>query len=434
MKSSTRVVVVLMLMLLAAERAQASTDINCLFDARSHGMGGTGVAFLDSPGAIPTNPALLDQIGTLSISADLFVIASQPVAPYTIYHIDSTGQRYRNYETIRAESQAAPLPFIGAALRVHDRVVIGLGAYPLIGQGGGADFYPAPDEFPELKAHNEGAAGLVEAALPVSIRLVDNLSLGVSWRVTYLTQKVSTPVPTGNPPTGTLFDRANNTAVNADIDMTGINFAGFQVGLLYKVIPSLRLGLTYRSKVVVDGDGTASTRIGAMPVVLDYRSTFASPHTFRAGLAWSVLEDKLLFAVDVKYLMYAEAWKELESTTVMNGTEKTTVQQTHWKDSIAGYFGAEYTAGEMFAFRAGYIILTSATNPDYAVQLAAPPGIQHLVSAGFGIKAFDNLNLDIAAAYLVLESHIDEATEFNAGVGTYASHAFEGSLSATYHM
>src|SRR4051794_19583989 len=143
MKSST--FVVLILVLLATDSAHASTDINCLFDARSHGMGGTGVAFLDSPGAIPTNPALLDQIGKLSISADLFVIAAQPIAPYTIYHLDASGRRYKTYDTVRAPYKAAPLPFLGAALRLHERIVVGLAVYPLIGQGGGAEYRPAPD-------------------------------------------------------------------------------------------------------------------------------------------------------------------------------------------------------------------------------------------------------------------------------------------------
>jgi hypothetical protein len=33
-----------------------------------------------------------------------------------------------------------------------------------------------------------------------------------------------------------------------------------------------------------------------------------------------------------------------------------------------------------------------------------------------------------------LQSRIEVASQYNAGVGTYASHAGEFSLSATYHM
>jgi hypothetical protein len=56
----SNVVTMAMLAMLASGKAVASTEINGLYDAQSSGMGGVGVAFLDSAGAIPTNAALLD--------------------------------------------------------------------------------------------------------------------------------------------------------------------------------------------------------------------------------------------------------------------------------------------------------------------------------------------------------------------------------------
>jgi long-subunit fatty acid transport protein len=174
--------------------------------------------------------------------------------------------------------------------------------------------------------------------------------------------------------------------------------------------------------------------IGAMATELETKSEFINPHAFRAGFAWSLLSDALLLAVDFKYLMYAEAYENTPAvTTIMNGKEKTDVRPAFWKDSFVGMFGAEVKAMEALRLRAGYIILNSATNPDYAQQLMAPPGIQHLVSAGVGIKALDSLNIDLSAAYLVLQSRVEKATPYNAGVGIYASHGMELSLSAVYH-
>src|SRR3954469_11270224 len=133
MRSSRFVIVVLVL--LSASEAYARTEINGLFAGRSAGMGGTGVAFLDSAGAIPTNPALLDQIGKLTISLDAFAIFAQPEAPYTIWHLDANGQHYQTYETVRSDRTGAVLPFLGGAYRLFDRVVLGIGVYPVIGQG-----------------------------------------------------------------------------------------------------------------------------------------------------------------------------------------------------------------------------------------------------------------------------------------------------------
>src|SRR5688572_22343692 len=90
-----------MVMLLIASEASASTDFNGLFDARSAAMGGTGAAFLDSAGAIPTNPALLDQIGKFTLTLDVMGVVAQPEAPYTVYHLDAQGQRYQSYDTQR---------------------------------------------------------------------------------------------------------------------------------------------------------------------------------------------------------------------------------------------------------------------------------------------------------------------------------------------
>jgi long-chain fatty acid transport protein len=426
--------VVLALVLLSATSVEASTEINGLFDARSAGMGGTGVAYLDSAGAIPTNPALLDQIGKLTLTADAFVIVAQPVAPYTVYHLDAAGQQYANYETVVSPAAAAVLPFVGGAYRLFDRVVVGAAVYPMVGQGTSAKYRPAPDELPALTATNEAALGLVEAGIPVSVRLLDNLSLGVMWRVTYMTMTVSTPVPTGTPPAGVLIDREHNKAINADIAATGWDFAGAQIGLFYKVLPNLRLGFSYRNKVVVDGSGTTTTRVAGKAIVLDTERSFANPHSFRVGFAWTTFRDKLLLAADFKYLMYADAWAVTKTTTTMPGKPPMTdVRPTHWRDSYNFQIGAEYKLSDMFRVRAGYIGLTSATNAAYAQQLMAPPGFQHLGSAGFGIAALDNLNIDIAAAYLVLQSQVTTATQYNAGVGTYASHGGEFSLSATYH-
>lgn len=432
MRSSSLCIVVCLL--LSAGKAYASTEINGLFDGRSHAMGGTGVAFLDSAGAIPTNPALLDQIGKLTLSLDVFGIVAQPEAPYTIYHLDANGQRYRNYETERSAAVFAPLPFLGGAYRLFDRVVLGIAAYPVIGQGTSAQYRPAPDEFPNLVATNKASLGLVEAAEALSIRVLDNLSVGVMWRITYMTQSVSTPVPLNNMITGVLSNADHTQATNADISVTGLNLLGFQFGVLYKILPSLRFGLTYRTKVVVDGTGTTTTKIGTSAVVLDTRTNFTSPHTFRAGLAWTTLNDRLLIAADFKYLMYAEAFKEIATTTTMNGMDMTKIQPMHWKDAFNVQLGVEYKAGDIVKLRAGYIMATSATPKDYALDFTAPPGISQLGAIGLGVKALDTLDIDAAGAIVVLQTHVDQATPTNAGVGIYASHGTEFSLSATYHM
>jgi long-subunit fatty acid transport protein len=424
---------------LAVGKASASTDINGLFDGRSHGMGGTGVAFIDSAGAIPINPALLDQIGKLTITLDVFGIAAQPQAPYTVTHQNEDGSYYQTYETIRSKSSFAPLPFLGAAYRLHDRVVLGLGAYPVIGQGTAARYRPAPDEFPDLYATNKARMGLIEVGEALSIRLLDNLSMAVMWRITYMTQSVSTPVPTpGNERSAVFLDASdpdNPRIVNAKQNISGLDFKGFQFGLFYRPIPNLRLGFTYRSKVEVWGKGETRVRpFGDEEMVIKTEGGFKNPHTLRGGFALSVLEDKLLLAADFKYLFYAEAFKELKQVRRPDGGEKqVTLTPAYWYNSWVVQLGTEYKAGDIVALRTGYTVLKSATNPAYAPAFMAPAGHSHLVTAGLGFKVLDSLNIDVAGGFVILQSMVNTATEHNAGIGKYASRGGEVSLAATYH-
>jgi long-subunit fatty acid transport protein len=389
---------------------------------------------LDTAGAIPTNPALLDQIGKLTIGLDVFYIRSQPEAPYTIYYTDQAGQPYRNYETIRSKPTGAPLPFVGGAFRLLDRVVVGAAVYPVIGQGAQAEYKPSPQMYPNSIAKVDVAMGLIEAGVPVSIRLLDNLSLGLMWRMTYMTQSVSTPLPANKAP-GAVIDTSTGQVVNADVKVTGMNFTGLQVGLFYKPLPSLRLGFSYRAKVTVNGSGTTTTRLGTSEIVLDTRQGYSNPHSLRAGLAWTGLDDKLMVAADLKYLMYAEAFKELGTTTESaSKPASTTYTKAYWKDSVSVHVGAEYKFGQSWCARLGYSLVTSATNPDYALSYFAPPGNAHQFLGGVGIKVLDSLNMDIAAGYVVLTSKVDTATPDNAGAGIYGSHSFEVSETITFHL
>lgn len=428
------------LVLFAAAKAHASTEINGLFDGRSAGMGGTGVAYLDSAGAIPTNPALLDQIGKLTISADVFYIVSQPRSPYRVWHIDqATGNYYETYDTVVSKPTGAPLPFFGAAFRLTDRIVIGAAAYPNIAQGAQAEYRPAPDEFPNAIAVNKVGMALLEAGFPVSIKILDNLSLGVMWRITYMTQSINVPIDTFMPPAGVSFNRMTGMPVNTLLETTGVNFAGAQVGVLYKPTPSLSLGFTYRSKVVVDGEGKNTITVAGSEMVLDARNNYTNPHMFRAGFALKALNDKLLLAADFKYLLYAEAYKEITTTTIQKSPGKpdkvsTNVRPLHWINAFTVQLGAEYKLSDTFQARAGYILASSATTADHALSYMAPPGLSHLVGGGLGIRVADSLNVDVAAAYVVLSSYVDKATMYNAGIGTYASHGAEFSLSANYHL
>jgi long-subunit fatty acid transport protein len=429
----------LVLLSLVAGSAAASTDINGLYDARSHGMGGTGVAFIDSAGALAINPALLDQINKLTVTADLFGIVSQSQLPYSVYHQNPDGSYYKNYETVRGKRTKGVLPFLGVAVRVHKRIVLGSGIYPVFPQGLRSTYRPAPDQFPNTVGTNEITNIQVEAGEALAIRVFDNLSLALMWRITYLNQSLSTPTPNGVPPAGVQLDMtrdpSNPSVINTKQDIDGWNFKGMQFGVLYKPLPNLRLGFTYRNKVNVRGDGITKTPVGGMLVNIPTEGGVSSPHALRGGFALALLKNRLLVAGDFKYNFYKEAWKTATLELNYPGLGPTTVKTpTNWYNSWVVEVGAEYKVIDIVAVRTGYTILKSATNPDYAQGFMAPPGYSHLAMAGVGVKLGDHFDVDVAAGAVVLQSMVKTPTEYNVGSGRYGNRGAQFSFSGSYRM
>jgi long-subunit fatty acid transport protein len=426
--------IVTALLWLAASRAFANTDINNLFDARSAGMGGTGVAYIDSAAAIPINPAALDQIGKMTLTLDGTLIVVQPQAPYIITHPAEGGGTYQNYETLRFGRTVAPLFFVGGAYRVHERVVVGAAIYPMIGMGTITAYRPAPELLPNVKLKNEVEAGLLEVGVPVTVRILDNLSVSAMWRATYMTQSATQAVP-GNGVGGLFLDRSGDP-LYAKLDVNGWNFGGVQLAVLYKPLPFLRLGLSYRSKVKVEGTGTTTSvnPVDGSPLALDTSTSFTNPHSFRVGAAVTALQDRLLIAADFKYLMYAEAYKSIDTTIVMNGVSMVNRTIANWKDAYSLLLGAEYKLLPILRLRAGYELVTSATRKAYATNSMAPPGFSNAVTIGVGVQVIDQLSIDASAVYIAYETKVDKGTAHNAGPGTFASNTGQFGLSATYRM
>ncbi len=391
--------------LLASSVALATTEIPGLYDARSTGMGGTGAAFIDSAAAIYNNPAALDQIKTMVVTADVTPMRSQTESPFY-------GPQYKSEATI------SPLFFLGGAYRVHERVVVGAAVYPTAGFG---STYEGLEPAPGITMDTEITLGTFELAVPVSVRLLDNLALALMWRGSYAMQSASQPN----------LDITTGTVTQTDMSLSGMNLAGLAAGLYYKPIPELRLGLLYRSKITFDLEGEVETE--GMPA-FDAESEFSAPHQLRAGGAVTLLEGKLLLAADVKYTMYKDSNEQMTITVItpMGNMDDTTELQ--WKNVMSGHLGAEYKVSEMVAARLGYSISPSATPDEYANLAALAPGVLHGIHAGIGLEPTAGLSLDLGIVYGFGKKTIDTATEDNMGPGDYGATFLIGALSATYRM
>jgi long-chain fatty acid transport protein len=375
-------------------QSRATTEGPAFFDGRSVGMGSTGVAYTDNGSAPYHNPATMHQIETFAVTADI-----SPVVP-----IFTAPLRGPSTE-VESESTIAPFFLVGGAYRLSEQLVIGLGFF---GAGGfGADY----------KDFGKIVLGQLELAPAVSYALTKEFSVGLEYRISYALQESDVPADPANP------------ALRAKTEMSGISFLGAHVGVYYRPIEPLRLGASYRSKVTTDLEGDLTTPFGTVGI----KSEFSSPHQFKVGAAYQLIEKMLLLVLDVRYLLHSEANKELviEST---EGPPLRQVQRLDWENAVVAGIGAEFMATETVPLRVGYSLTKSATPKDGPSPFFLPPGLVHTAHVGAGLR-LSTLDIDLGAFY----AHGGEDVAANPGrpdvfPGHYGVDIYAAALSVTYHQ
>jgi long-subunit fatty acid transport protein len=440
---------VLFAAVLAPGVARANPELPAMYDARSVAMGGTGTAFLQgASGGVYHNPALLDGVGKLDVA-----LTAAPFIPQVSAPLAQPGTVTPTSQT-DTESTVIPLFLLGAAVRVHERVTIGLGAYVLSGVGaeyknvGILDAAATPpnarDDFNDLKLQ----VAVFEAALPVSVRITDKLSVGAAWRAAYTSLATTMVVPNA---------LAGPGVVNrVDQELSGFSLLGASFGIQYRPIKRLSLGLSYRTKMSMDLDGETDIEGNAAPpmvptaVVTNASTTsqWNTPHQLRLGSALSLLDERLLLALEGRVQFYHEANKSLDSSVDLGGQPLMAIipmsrlessQRLAWKDAYSAQLGAEYWVLRMFAVRAGFNIGNSASNPKYVSAFAPTPGPLYSVTAGVGLR-FPHWEAGVAGSYQRGSTNIkasDIATGPNGPVapaGRYEGNLFVIALSASYRM
>lgn len=380
-------------------QAWANTEPPSAYDARAVGMGSSGVAHVHNGASLYHNPAALHEIGQGAATLVLSPFAPQVGAPLGI-----------SGPEVKSKRGVFPMFLVGGAYRVHPRVVVGLAAFPTMGFGAK---YGDVAAFGGLKLNAQLAA--IELAPGASFAITDFLSVGVTYRVTYMSFNLEQPAATS---AGTLAQ--NKT------DVSGLGFLGAQIGVFARATDTTRLGLTYRSKASVNMKGDTEAGGQTMHTELE----FASPHTFKFGIAQSLLERHLLLALDFKLALYKESSKELALKVDVPGAGTVTqAQPLKWKNVLGVYAGAEYRfAPDGPAARLGYSMAQSATPNDYANPVLPPPGLQHAFHAGAGMTV-SSLDIDLGGYYLFGSKKVRPVA---GAEGEYSMNGILVALSGTY--
>jgi long-subunit fatty acid transport protein len=388
--------------LAAALPARAQIEPPAVHGARSAALGGTGVAYADDATAVFHNPAALDAIGRIAVT----IGASPQVAS------SSAPIRGPDLDPVPSSRAVFPYFFAGGALRLHERVVVGLAAYPT---AGGTVHFATP----HFAGHDLSATvSAIEISPALSFAVTRDLALGLAYRVT----AAASLHREGSLQGGQL--------VSADTTMRGWGFRSMSAGIAYRVHDRLRLGLLYRSRAAVDVSGTRAVTVGdeAAPdaVSWDAKSTVATPHTLRIGAAAELLPETLTVALELGYRAYGSMLPRVSTTlTSSTGATKVEFDRPDLRDEVGVGFGLEAKPIPELALRLGYHESSSPTSPDKPSWSAPPPGARRTFTWGAGVS-LPRWDAGLAGMYTFASAETSG--------GTYATNALTLALSVTYRQ
>jgi long-chain fatty acid transport protein len=293
----------------------------------------------------------------------------------------------------------------GAGFRISERFVAALAIYPTQRIAGSYT----------LNGQDVSAnITQLEVAPAVSFKVVDMLSLGLSYRITYTTQS----------------SHVASSAISNDASGDGVNALGIQAGVYFRPLDMLHLALTYRSRVDTTLSGTTESG-GAK---YDTTTSFNAPNAFRLGASVALPIIPVIVAADLKYHLYADSNESIDTTVNGPTGPTTTTERLDWRNTLGFGIGAEVMLISILAIRAGYSFTQSATPETTAGPFTTPPGDIHGLHFGVGVH-LKLIEVGVGAMYAVSNKTLaaNPATPMVVP-GDYDMETVLLGLSSTLHM
>jgi long-chain fatty acid transport protein len=217
---------------------------------------------------------------------------------------------------------------------------------------------------------------------------------------------------------------------------------GFNVGALFKPNPKFRLGLTYRSKMDIDLEGTADfTQISTGNAQLDalVTPTFPQDDTISTTLPFpSVISIGAAFKptdrVDIEFDITHMTWSRFTALAVdfTTQTSRSFVREQEWRDSSAYRLGANIAATPDWDVRLG-ILYDENPQPTNRVGPLLPDADR--IGATFGAGYHHGPFIVDAAAFIL---HFNDRSTDNRSSdqfnGTYQTDATLWSVNVGYRF
>lgn len=174
---------------------------------------------------------------------------------------------------------------------------------------------------------------------------------------------------------------------------------GYNLGLLYQVLPTTRVGVHYRSGMEHQLDGRISVE-GSTAADFDVAATadLNLPDILSVGVSHDVSEDWTVMG-QINWF----GWNRFETIRAVddNGVERSNIVQDY-DNTLAFALGAEYAYSDRLDLRLGYQFDPTPTTDQYRTS-RTPDGNRNWLTAGMSYDVSDKLTLDVAGAYIKVD-------------------------------
>lgn len=246
----------------------------------------------------------------------------------------------------------------------------------------------------------------------VAVRLNDHVSLGAGLNVQYLKAELSNAIDFGT----ALFLRGAPGALpqrnDGSVVLEGDSWDyGYNLGAMLELDKDTRFGLTYRSKMEHDVEGTADFTLptayaGALGALgysdTSVTATAALPETV-SGSFYHRFDPKLAVLADATWTRWSR-FQELRFKFASGIADGVTTE--NWKDSWRYSAGAIYNANEKLTVRAGVAYDNTPIPSEEFRTPRIPDEDRFWMALGFGYKFSDRLGMDFGYAHLFVKDPV----------------------------
>lgn len=263
----------------------------------------------------------------------------------------------------------------------------------------------------------------------MAYQLNDSLSVAVGIDYHRLQATLEKTIFVVHPVFGPLGD--HNFRLSGDGDGWGANAA-----LKYAVSPALNAGISYRSRIKVELDGTADLTGGPAATSASGATSITLPDIIQAGISFKASE-KLTVNTDVEYTL----WSTYDRVVVTsNDAMFNATEEKQWNSVWCLRIGGQYKFSDRWKLRAGYLYDKNPVEEEY-FDSRTPDSDRQAVSIGTGY-ASGKITVDAAYMYLrfkdrtisssAADNDMNPFTPEDSLNGTYKSEAHLAGITVAY--